>query len=382
MKILLIHDLVWTHYKIAVFNELYKLCKKQNIKFKVIHIALTAKQRKNLGNPNLKEIKHPYKILFKKSIDKISKIQRIKKIIKEIREFSPDWIINEGYAYSYHWATLYTAKKNNIKLATIVNSTEQDKKRRILKEKLKSIFVKNSDIVFCYGEKSKAYSKKLGAKKIYISNQATDNKKIINQYKKYKQEKENIRKKYNLQKNNIIYIGRLSKEKNIPTLIKAFSQLNQTNYNLIILGSGPEESKLKKLTKKLNLKNIRFIPGVNWKEVPKFLVISDLMILPSTSEPWGLVTNEAMLCKVPVLVSNFCGCTEMLNKEQIFNPNNINELKNKIKKILNNEKLKQKLIKNQAKTIKKYTPKNAAKGMINAIKTHNPLRSTKEIQPN
>ena len=43
---------------------------------------------------------------------------------------------------------------------------------------------------------------------------------------------------------------------------------------------------------------------------------ADLFILPSTSEPWGLVVNEAMRCELPVLVSSRCGCAEDLVNEE------------------------------------------------------------------
>jgi glycosyltransferase involved in cell wall biosynthesis len=60
------------------------------------------------------------------------------------------------------------------------------------------------------------------------------------------------------------------------------------------------------------LSGIRFMGGMPWHEVPTYLAQADVLILPSLSEPWGLVVNEAMVCAMPVIVSRNCGCVDDL----------------------------------------------------------------------
>jgi len=58
------------------------------------------------------------------------------------------------------------------------------------------------------------------------------------------------------------------------------------------------------------------LPGfIQQDELVKYLIISNVFVLPSLSEPWGLVVNEAMLCQLPVIVSHKCGSQPELVQE-------------------------------------------------------------------
>jgi glycosyltransferase involved in cell wall biosynthesis len=74
------------------------------------------------------------------------------------------------------------------------------------------------------------------------------------------------------------------------------------------LGRGEQKAELEKIITDNNFQGITFLPSVGWREVPKYLALSDVLVLPSYSEPWGLVVNEAMACGMPVIVSEKCGC--------------------------------------------------------------------------
>lgn len=134
---------------------------------------------------------------------------------------------------------------------------------------------------------------------------------------------------------NFVYVGRLSPEKNLDLLINVFNELPQ--YNLNIIGFGPLEHELKSMAKR----NIIFYGAVENKELPVHYSHNDVFILPSISEPWGMVVEEALNNALPVIVSDRVGCVEEIVKNDcngiVFRYNDPVSLKNAIIKITNLE---------------------------------------------
>ncbi|SFT33155.1 Glycosyltransferase involved in cell wall bisynthesis [Chryseobacterium formosense] len=103
---------------------------------------------------------------------------------------------------------------------------------------------------------------------------------------------------------NFLYVGRLSKEKNLEKLIKIFPVT--TDLILNIVGFGPEEDYLKSIASQ----NIHFHGAINNSDLHEYYKNYDVFILPSLSEPWGLVVEEALNNGMPVIVSNKVGCAD------------------------------------------------------------------------
>lgn len=101
-------------------------------------------------------------------------------------------------------------------------------------------------------------------------------------------------------KNDVLFVGRLIKDKNVDILLEALALLDVT---CIIIGDGPEKKRLESLAKKLNLeKRIRFIDFLpKDEEIYSYMKSSKLLAIPSTREGFGLVAVEANACGIPVL---------------------------------------------------------------------------------
>jgi glycosyltransferase involved in cell wall biosynthesis len=179
-------------------------------------------------------------------------------------------------------------------------------------------------------------------------------------------------KDFGFAKHNFLYIGRFSEEKNIIHLLKAFKNLENINdWGLILVGNGPQKKDIDDYIKEFSIKNV-FMPGFQHKEdIPKFLAVSDIFILPSISEPWGLVANEAMAAGLPVLVSTRCGCHPDLIKEGIngfsFDPYDDNELSELMSGVVNGKFDLKKMGSASLDIIKNYTPDKAAKVILKTI---------------
>ena len=131
---------------------------------------------------------------------------------------------------------------------------------------------------------------------------------------------------------NFVYVGRLIPVKNLEFLVNVFNELPDLELNII--GEGILKDKLQSIAKD----NIHFLGYINNKELSKYYQENDVFVLPSLSESWGLVVEEALNNGLPVIVSDRVGCNkDLATKEMglIFQCNNPNSLKKALLKITN-----------------------------------------------
>lgn len=214
-------------------------------------------------------------------------------------------------------------------------------KESYIKKIIKGMVIKNSSYIWGNGTVSKRYFNELfnyPIERIYNQYLTIDGEKINNISQEKLKIRKELRSKYGISSDEkvIQYSGRLVKIKNVDFVIKAIASINNPKVTLLITGAGEEEENLKKLAEELNVKLI--ITGFinKQEELFRHYFISDIFILPSIYEPWGLVVNEAMYAKLPVLISEVCGCSLDLVKENgyVFNPYNLNDLTDKMSNIL------------------------------------------------
>ena len=107
---------------------------------------------------------------------------------------------------------------------------------------------------------------------------------------------------------NIVFVGRLAKEKNVDLLLSAQKEIikKNKNINLIIIGDGPDMEEYKETSKKLGIdKNTFFTGKVPWEEVPLYYRIADVFATASTTETQGLTVIEAMAASIaPICIDD------------------------------------------------------------------------------
>ena len=109
----------------------------------------------------------------------------------------------------------------------------------------------------------------------------------------------------------ITHISNFRKVKRIPDIIKIFNKIQKKiPAKLMMVGDGPEKAKAELLCEKLGLTDKVIFFG-NSNEIDKILCYSDLFLLPSETESFGLAALEAMACSVPVISSNSGGLPEV-----------------------------------------------------------------------
>lgn len=229
-------------------------------------------------------------------------------------------------------------KKKYVLIFDGIDPLKVEKFEGYFKFNIKKIFIKNAYMIFGNGKISKKFFvEKFNYNEKKIINQflSVDNQTIFELKKNKKNLKHIYRKQLGISLNSkvIIYSGRLVARKNVHHILSAINNLeNKENYTLLILGDGEEKEKLIIEAKKkcIDIVVTGFIK--NQKELFNHYFAGDLLILPSSDEPWGLVVNEAMAAGLPVIVSTNCGCSYDLIDENgyIFSTGNIEDLKKSI----------------------------------------------------
>ncbi|MBU3907035.1 MAG: glycosyltransferase family 4 protein [Nanoarchaeota archaeon] len=162
---------------------------------------------------------------------------------------------------------------------------------------------------------------------------------------------------------DIIFVGRLTHQKNVPLLIQSVGLLKKEfpSIKVNIIGDGPERKKLESLTKGLNLeKNVAFTGFLKKQEdVYKEMKSSKIFVLPSLLEGFGIVVVEAMACGLPTIVVNneMSASKELISdryKNQLIVKNNPRSLAIAIKELLKNENLRKQINKEDKKNLQKF----------------------------
>lgn len=132
-------------------------------------------------------------------------------------------------------------------------------------------------------------------------------------------ERHEVRSKWNVPENAkvVLFCAKLQPWKCPGDLLHAFHRAQVRDSYLVFAGDGPLRQGLQRDAAQLGIADkVRFLGFVNQSRLPEVYASSDVMVLPSEYEPFGVVVNEAMLCGCPVITSDKVGARLDLVREQ------------------------------------------------------------------
>lgn len=235
-----------------------------------------------------------------------------------INKYEPDIV----HSHMFHSnilcrITRYFAPINRL-ICTVHNSNEGGKIRMMAYKLTNSKSDINTNVSYEATESliSKGAFKKSEIQTIYNG--------IDTEYFKFnKVDREALRNSFGLRKNTQVFVavGSLSAQKDYPNLFNALSILgNEIDYKLFIVGDGVLKPQLENIIFEKQLqKNVIFL-GIR-KDIPALLSMSDIFVLSSAWEGFGLVVAEAMACERIVVATDCGGVREVLGDTGILVPN-------------------------------------------------------------
>ncbi|MDO9439149.1 glycosyltransferase [Hydrogenophaga sp.] len=135
----------------------------------------------------------------------------------------------------------------------------------------------------------------------------------------------------------ILYVGQLIPRKRVDVLLHAFARLELPSVQLRIIGQGVEEQNLQQLARQLGIADrVRFSPGMPNAQTVAAMADADVLVLPSRFDGWGAVVNEALMVGTPVVCSNRCGASDLIDNGRngyVFEAGKVTELRDRLHSI-------------------------------------------------
>lgn len=320
------------HYQHLLFTELAR----RGMEFEVLFTAASSGARIAVPAPLPGGSEYRHSIGHVGTYEAAPKRETARFVWNALNRLRPEVVIISGYTDIAAWTGWLWAEMHRANRILWSESNIFDHPRRAWRELPKRLFVSRCDRAHVYGTSGREYLEELGMprEKIGTKRALVDTELFLGGKGTPGVKAGAIR---------LLYCGRLSPEKNPAMLLRAIAGLRQKVESPRILvklvGHGPQEDSLRKLAADLGLREtVEFAGPASQTALPRIFRDSDVLVLPSTSETWGLVVNEAMLSGLPVAVSNRCGCVADLVKPATgwtFSPDNEAELTRLFEKIAN-----------------------------------------------
>ena len=272
-------------------------------------------------------------------------------ILSNLKSYRPDVVVISG---SYHHPsvlmTIFYSRINRLPIILRSDEHAQSRRSSSLAARFISRFLENavigiSDAIICPGSMARDYhtSRGVNPTRIFLSPYTTDSDAdYANRQDTVKTTKDEIKRRIGIREGKIVlFVGRVSRKKGVFVLLDAFKKLNGVcdDLALVIVGEGPNLSDAVLYSEELDLQNVHFLGAKTGDLLKDIYLASDVFVLPSLSDLWGLVVNEAMLCRLPVVVTNASGASEMIadgKNGYIVNPGDVKQMYDALAKIVCN----------------------------------------------
>jgi 1,2-diacylglycerol 3-alpha-glucosyltransferase len=247
------------------------------------------------------------------SLEEISVARLCEGLTSTLADVCPAAVVIAGYAHPAMRAAARWCRRNGVAAILLSDSHRHDRTRFRLKEWAKRAWIRRHfDGVFTAGAASMAYARELGfdASEIWRGYDVVDNDYFAAEASRAVGDAPRLRHELGLPEKFFLYVGRFSPEKNLPMLLDAMAAYRRRAgagaWGLLLVGSGPEGPALERRASEMQ----GFVAITGFKQIdllPQIYAAASALVLPSISEPWGLVINEAMACGLPILASERAG---------------------------------------------------------------------------
>jgi len=228
-------------------------------------------------------------------------------------KFDAIWI--NGWALATNWIAWAGASALHVPilLRSETNGLAEPRGlRRGVKRMVLQTFFSRVAGFLAIGTHNENYYKSYGVpqERIFLTPYCVDNAFFMERARELAGQKRDLREKEGIPPDLpiILFCGKFQEKKRPLDLLRAFSLLNgRPPATLVFVGDGALRPAMERFVAQRSLPHVYFLGFKNQQDLPACYAMSDLLVLPSSGEPWGLVVNEAMCFGLPVIASDRVG---------------------------------------------------------------------------
>jgi glycosyltransferase involved in cell wall biosynthesis len=280
-------------FRVPLFNELA-----ERVEFRALFLAETDPRRRHY-RVHEDEMRFEWRLLRGRGFLRGGRwVVLSRGVLGELNRFAPDVVGVGGWNQPAFWQALAWCKARRRPLAVWVESTARDARSEAKPLAwARRAMVRGADGFFVPGAASLEYVRSLGvpAERIEVAPNAVDAS-VFAAADVDRSGRETC---------TFLYAGRLDREKGLDTLLRAFERVPGT---LVLAGGGSEEASLRALAGD----RVRFAGALGRDELVPLYAEADVFVLPSRSEPWGMVLNEAATAGLPLVATDGVGAARDL----------------------------------------------------------------------
>lgn len=295
----------------------------------------------------------------------------------EIRSGKYDVLWLHGYAYAADLLAFVAARTRGIPVV-MRSETHLGLARPRLRQRLRDAILSRAyrllDGFLAIGSRNAAYYRSLGVPgdRIHLVPYSVDNPRFM---AKAGGDRGAVRSQFGIADDEVVvlYASKLTGRKRAADLIHAMAKLQARGVRatLLVVGSGEERERLERLAKELGLARSVFAGFVNQGALPSVLQSADIFVLPSESEPWGLIVNEAMCAGLPVVVTDQVGAADDLVAEgengYVVPVGGVDALADALRKLASDAGLRRAMGEASRRKISRWSYEQCREGLASAI---------------
>ena len=361
-------------YRIPLFNA---LARHTGVDLHVIFLAET--------DPGLRqwrvykdEIRFSYEVLPSSRMSVAGRSVLINRGVgRALATAAPDAILCGGYNYVASWQALAWARRRAVPFLLWSEShVHENRKIRPLVEFLKDEFLRRCDGFVVPGVMAREYlhAHKVKDDGIFTAPNAVDNEMFATAAKQARGNAVALRAELGLPERYFLFAGRLVQAKGVFELLAAYAKLKEETrqqVGLVFAGDGVARTELEAQAASISPGVVRFAGFAHREQLAAYYAFAEMLVLPTYSDTWGLVVNEAIACGLPVILSDAAGCAADLVTENwnglIVPARDASSLAAAMEKLASQAALRRMMASNSKQRVSRYSPEEWALGIAGAI---------------
>jgi glycosyltransferase involved in cell wall biosynthesis len=298
---------------------------------------------------------------------------------RALRRASPEAILCGGYNYPAAWQALMWARANGIRFHLWSESHLQELHRgQTPWELLKREFMQRCDGFVVPGSAARQYllAHKMKPESIFTAVNAVDNELFASGAAIARSNAEALRQTLQLPARYILFVGRLVREKGVFELLSAYAKLDDSirqQVGMVFVGDGASGDRLQREAASICPGMVRFPGFAQREQLPAYYALAEMLVLPTYTDTWALVVNEAMACGLPVVLTRTAGCAPDLITENwnglLVPPRDVLALTRAMNQLLSQRDVRAIMADNSEKRILEYSPEIWATGIAEMMGT-------------